>query len=450
VHLFNIFASLLWYMIKMNSMRYILLLLLFGFSFNIFCQRLNEEAMRKAGAIENQVVEWRRYFHENPELSNREFNTSKKIAAHLRSLGLEVQEGIAKTGVVGVLKGGKDGPVVALRADIDALPVTERSFLPFKSEAVTIYNGQEIGVMHACGHDSHIAILMGVASVLSEMQAELKGTVKFIFQPAEEGPPPGEEGGARLMVKEGVLESPNVDAIFGLHITGGTPIGQISYKSGGFMASSDRFEIVVKGKQAHGSTPWASIDPIAISTQIINSLQYIISRNAELTNEAAVITVGMIQAGVRYNIIPEEARFVGTIRTLDIGMQEMIHEKIRSTAMHIAAISGATATVEIINNAPLTYNDPALTAKMLTSLDKSTAPGQVVAIKAVTTAEDFSYFQQKVPGLYFFIGGKPANEPYIQPFNGHHTPDFKMDESGMITGVKAFLNLTIDYMEQNN
>lgn len=413
-------------------------------------QELNKLAMQNAESIEDKVIEWRRYFHENPELSNREFNTAKKIAAHLRSLGMEVQEGVAKTGVVGILKGGKKGPVVALRADIDALPVTERTNIPFKSEVIATYNGQETGVMHACGHDSHIAILMGVASVLFELKADLKGTVKFIFQPAEEGAPPGEEGGASLMVEEGVLDNPAVDVIFGLHMAAGTPLGQISYKSGGFMAASDRFEIKVKGKQAHGSTPWASIDPIAISTQIINSLQYIISRNAELTNEAAVITVGMIQAGVRYNIIPEEARFVGTIRTLDIGMQDMIHDKIRATASHIAAISGASATVEIVNNAPLTYNDPDLTGKMLKSLKKSTAAGQVVAIKAVTGAEDFSYFQEKIPGLYFFIGGKPANETYIQPLAGHHTPDFIMDESGMITGLKALLNLTIDYMEENN
>jgi len=420
---------------------------IFTFSFQAFSQNLNEQAMKQAEALEDQVIEWRRYFHENPELSNREFNTAAKIADHLKSLDIEVTEKVAYTGVIGILKGAKPGPVVALRADIDALPVTERVDLAFKSEVVAEYNGQETGVMHACGHDTHIAILMGVAEVLSGMKNELSGTVKFIFQPAEEGPPPGEKGGAKLMVEEGVLQSPDVDVIFGLHIAAGTPLGQLSYKSGGFMAASDRFEITVKGTQAHGSTPWASIDPIAISTQIINSLQYIISRNAELTKEAAVITVGMIQAGVRYNIIPEEARFVGTIRTLDIGMQKMIHEKIEATAKNIAAISGATAEVSIVNNAPLTYNDPALTAKMIPSLKKATNPDQVKAIKAVTGAEDFSYFQEKVPGLYFFVGAKPADQPYIQPLTGHHTPNFMLDEAAMLTGVKAMLNLTLDYME---
>ncbi len=388
-------------------------------------QDFNAIAMQKAADIEAKVIEWRRYFHEHPELSNREVNTAAKIATHLKSLGIAVEEEVAITGVVGILKGAKPGPVVALRADMDALPVTERVDLPFKSEVVTTYNGQKTGVMHACGHDAHIAILMGVAEVLSSMKADLQGTVKFIFQPAEEGPPPGEKGGASLMVEEGVLNNPEVDVIFGLHIAAGTPVGQISYKSGGFMAASDRFEITVKGKQAHGSTPWASVDPIAISTQIINGLQYIISRNAELTKEAAVITVGMIQAGVRYNIIPEEARFVGTIRTLDIGMQHMIHEKIRATAEHIAAIAGATVEVIIENNAPLTYNDPELTAQMISSFEKSTKKDQVVAIKAVTGAEDFSYFQEKIPGLVLLCrrqAGRSALHTTINrpPYTGLH------------------------------
>ena len=420
------------------------------FSFLSFSQELNDQAMELASKVEEEVIEWRRHFHQYPELSNREFNTAKKISEHLKSLGIEVIEGVGKTGVVGILKGGKPGPVVALRADIDALPVTERVDLPFKSQVVTEYNGQKTGVMHACGHDSHIAILMGVASVLSELKADLKGTVKFIFQPAEEGPPPGEEGGASLMVKEGVLSAPEVDVIFGLHMAAGTPLGQISYKSGGFMASSDRFEVKIKGKQAHGSTPWASVDPISISIQIINNFQYIISRNAELTNEAAVVTVGMIQAGNRYNIIPEEASFVGTIRTLDEGMRKMIHEKMQLNVEHLAAIAGAEASLEIKNNAPLTYNDPALTQLMIPSFQKSTEPDKVQAIKAVTGAEDFSYFQEKVPGLYFFIGGKPEGEPYIQPLNSHHTPDFFFDESAMLTGVKAMLNLTLDYMEMES
>lgn len=425
-------------------------LVLLGYFLSIstlFSQDLNKMAMNKAEKIEKKVIEWRRYFHEHPELSNREFNTAKRIAEHLKGLGLEVKEGVAHTGVIGLLKGAEDGPVVALRADIDALPVTERNDLPYKSEVVAEYNGQKTGVMHACGHDTHIAILMGVAEVLSGMRDELNGTVKFIFQPAEEGPPPGEKGGASLMVEKGALTNPNVDVIFGLHIAAGTPLGQISYKSGGFMAASDRFEVKVKGKQAHGSTPWASIDPIAVSTQIINSLQYIISRNAELTKEAAVITVGMIQAGVRYNIIPEEARFVGTIRTLDMEMQKMIHEKIKITAKNIGEIAGAEVTVDIVNNAPLTYNSPELTQQMIPSLKKAST--NVQSVKAVTGAEDFSYFQEKVPGLYFFVGAKPESETYIQPLNGHHTPDFMLDEAAMLTGVKAMLNLTLDYMEMN-
>lgn len=425
----------------------ILIAVILTFNVNAFSQTIQEKAMQKADAIEQKVIEWRRYFHENPELSNREYKTAEKIAEHLKSLGLEVQTGVAHTGVVAVLKGGRPGPVVGLRADIDALPVRERNDLAFKSEAVAEYNGQKTGVMHACGHDSHIAILMGVAEIFSEMKDEIPGTIKFIFQPAEEGPPVGEEGGASMMVKEGVLTNPSVDAIFGLHIAAGTPVGQISYKSEGFMAASDRFEITVKGKQAHGSTPWSSIDPIAVSAQIINGLQYIISRNAELTKEAAVITVGMVQAGVRYNIIPESAKMVGTIRTLDKGMQEMIHEKIRLTAKNIAEIAGATVEVSIENNAPLTFNDPSLTTKMMNSLEKAAGKENVVEIKAVTGAEDFSYFQEKIPGLYFFIGGNTASSKNISPLAGHHTPDFMIDEVGMLTGVKAFLNLTLDYME---
>ncbi len=402
--------------------------------------------MKQADAIEQKVIEWRRYFHENPELSNREFKTAEKIAEHLKSLGLEVQTGIAHTGVVAILKGAKKGPVVGLRADIDALPVTERNDLPFKSEVVTEYNGQETGVMHACGHDTHIAIMMGVAEVLSGMKNDLAGTVKFIFQPAEEGVPPGERGGAKMMVEEGVLKNPDVEAIFGLHINAGTPVGHIKYKTEGIMAASDRFTIKVQGKQAHGSTPWASVDPIAVSAQIINGLQYIISRDSELTKEAAVLTVGIMQAGVRFNIIPEEAHLEGTIRTLDKDMQQLIHDKIRLTAKNIAEIAGATAEVEIQENAPLTYNDIELTNKMVPSFIKTVGKDKVDVMKAITGAEDFSYFQNEIPGLYFFIGGKPASEEEGQALGGHHTPDFYIDESGMITGVKAFLNLTLDYM----
>ena len=304
-------------------------LLFFGFILNSFGQTNDEKINKLSNDIESKVLEWRRYLHENPELSNREFNTAKYIAKHLRSLGIEVQEGIAKTGVVGLLKGDIPGRVVALRADMDALPVTERNDLPFKSVVTSEYNGKKTGVMHACGHDTHVAILMGAAAVLSKMKSEIKGTVKFIFQPAEEGAPKGEEGGAELMVKENVLKNPDVEAIFGLHINSATDVGTIKYKSGGIMAAAQNFEINIKGKQAHGSRPWSGVDPILTAASIIQGLQTIISREAELTKEGAVITVGMINAGIRSNIIPERAKLVGTIRTLDYDMQKFINDRMK-------------------------------------------------------------------------------------------------------------------------
>ncbi|QCK13600.1 amidohydrolase [Mangrovivirga cuniculi] len=418
----------------------------------IICgQKLNEKAGQKAEEIEQKVIELRRYFHQNPELSNREFKTAEKIANHLRSLGIEVQTGVAKTGVVGILKGGKPGPVVGLRADIDALPVTERTDLEFKSKVIAEYNDQETGVMHACGHDTHIAILMGVAEVLSSMKDDLKGTVKFIFQPAEEGAPPGEEGGAELMVKEGVLKNPDVDAIFGLHINAGTPVGQIKIKKGGIMAASDRFVIKIKGSQTHGSTPWGGTDPIAISGQIINGLQHIISRHTELTKEAAVISVGMIKSGVRFNIIPEEAELTGTIRTLDGDMRKEIHRRMKLVASNIAESHGGTAEVEIQKMVPVTYNNHELTEKVMPSLKKAALNGDLVVTQAITGGEDFAYFQEKIPGVYFFIGGKVESDDKRKEkiTSQHHTPDFMIDEAGMLTGMKAFLNITLDYMNSN-
>ena len=411
-------------------------------------QAVNDKALSAAKDIEKKMIDWRRHFHQNPELSNREFKTAEKIAKHLKSLGMEVQTGVAKTGVVGVLKGGKTGPVVALRADIDALPVTERTPVPFASKVKSTYNGVETGVMHACGHDTHIAILMATAEVLSSIKSDIPGTVKFIFQPAEEGAPPGEEGGAKLMVKEGVLQNPEVDAIFGLHISAGSPVGNISYKPGGTMAAADRFVITVKGKQAHGSTPWNSVDPVVTSAQIIMGLQTIVSRQTELTKEAAVISVGMIEGGVRNNIIPEEVKMIGTIRTLDTEMQQIIHEKIRLTATRIAESMGATADVQIEIGYPVTYNDPELTAKMLPSLQKSAGKDNVTEVAAVTGAEDFSFFQKEIPGVYIFVGGQPLDaEKTSSKLGGHHTPDFYIDESGMMTGLKAMINLTLDYMQ---
>ncbi len=410
-------------------------------------QKLNDKAQAMAVEIEAKVIEWRRHFHANPELSNREFKTAEKIAEHLTALGIDVETGVAKTGVVGILKGGKSGPVVALRADIDALPVTERTPVPFASMVKSEYNGVETGVMHACGHDTHIAILMGVAEVLSKMRKELKGTVKFIFQPAEEGAPPGEEGGAELMVKEGVLKNPDVDVIFGLHIAAGTDVGRITYKPGGTMAAADRFVIKIKGKQAHGSTPWSSVDPIVTAAQVINGLQTVVSRQTELTKEAAVVSVGMIRGGVRNNIIPEEVEMIGTIRTLDTEMQEKVHNDIKRTAIKIAESQGATAEVDIQIGYPVTYNDPALTLKMLPSLEKAAGKDNVDLVNAITGAEDFSFFQKEVPGLYFFVGGRPLKQPEGDIIlGGHHTPDFYIDESGLIVGVKAMLNLTLDYM----
>ncbi|ARS37655.1 amidohydrolase [Pontibacter actiniarum] len=408
--------------------------------------KLMAKASTLADKVEPQVIEWRRHFHEHPELSNRETETAARIAAELKKMGIEVETGVAKHGVVGILKGGKPGPVVALRADIDGLPVTERANIPFASKAKGTYNGNEVGVMHACGHDTHIAMLLGAAEVLSSMKNDLKGTVKFLFQPAEEGAPAGEEGGARLMVKEGVLEKgPKPEVIFGLHINSQTEVGTLKYRPGGIMAGADVFRIKVKGKQVHGANPWAGVDPIVVSSQIIYGLQTIISRQTELTEDAAVITVGMIHGGVRNNIIPEEVQMEGTIRTLDKEMQKKIHDKIRLTATNIAESAGATAEVEIEEMAAITYNEPALTEKMLPTLQATAGKGKVVLMNAMTGAEDFSYFQQEIPGLYLFVGGMPKGQnPAKAP--AHHTPDFYVDESGMKLGVKTLTNLTLDYM----
>jgi amidohydrolase len=415
---------------------------------NAFAQmnsKLQAKIDKQAQEIEMKVIEWRRHFHQYPELSNREVKTAAIVADHLKKLGIEVQTGVAKTGVVGLLKTGKPGPVIALRADMDALPVTERNSLPYASKEKAVFNDQETGVMHACGHDTHVAILMAVAEILSKNKSDLKGTVKFIFQPAEEGPPPGEEGGAGLMVREGVLENPKVDVIFGMHIQSISPLGRITYRPAGMMAASDWFTIKVKGKQSHGAAPWMGVDPIAISAQIINGLQTIVSRQTELTKEAAVISVGRINAGIRENIIPEEAVMAGTIRTLDNDMRTKIHEKIKLTATKIAESGGATAEVTIENKTPVTYNDPELTEKMIGSLEKAAGKENVMRINAVTGAEDFAFFQQKIPGFFFFVGAMMSNQdPKVVP--SHHTPDFMIDELGMRTGLRAMLNVTLDYM----
>lgn len=424
-------------------------ILLLSFSTQLFSQtditRLKEKTTAAADKIEPKCIEWRKDLHMNPELGNREFRTSKIIATHLKSLGIDVKEGVAKTGVIGILKGGKPGPCIALRADMDALPIVERVNIPFASTQKSTYNGQEVGVMHACGHDTHVAILMSVAEILSGMKNDIKGTVKFIFQPAEEGPPAGEEGGAELMVKEGVMDNPKVDAIFGLHIESDIEVGKIEYKPGAFMASSDWFTIKVKGKGSHGSQPWKGIDPIQISAQIIEGLQTIVSRQSELTKAPVVITVGKIHGGVRNNIIPEECVMDGTIRTLDNNMQKEVHEKIKWTAQKIAEASGATAEVSIDTKTLVTYNTPELVKKMISSLEAAAGTGNVRERNWVTGAEDFSYYGTKAPAFFFYLGGMPkGSDPKNAP--PHHTADFFVDDEGMKTGIKAFCHLVIDYM----
>jgi amidohydrolase len=398
--------------------------------------------------IEPQVIKWRHHLHQNPELSNREFETAKYITKHLQSLGLAVQTGVAITGVVAVLDSGKPGPVVALRADIDGLPVLEQNNLLWKSTKRGELEGNDVPVMHACGHDTHIAMLMGAAEILVNMKSELRGKVKFIFQPAEEGAPRGEKGGAELMIEEGVLNNPSVDVIFGLHISADTDVGKIRYKEGGTMAAVDPFKIVIKGKQAHGAYPWLSVDPITTAAQIIMGLQTIVSREIKLIDEAAVVTIGSIHGGNRSNIIPSEVELVGTIRTLNKAAREHMYEAVPRKVKGIADSMRAEVevTLPLDYNYPITYNDPELTEKMVPTLIRSAGRGNVIYSKPVTGAEDFSFFQEKIPGLYMWIGGKPldiseANAP------AHHTPEFYVDDSGMKTGVKLLTDLTLDYMK---
>ncbi|MFM7646134.1 MAG: amidohydrolase [Sphingomonadales bacterium] len=402
-------------------------------------------AFAKADAISKKTNEWREQIHRYPELGNREVKTARLVAAHLRSLGIEVTEGVAKTGVVGILRGAKPGPCIGLRADMDALPITERVPLSFASKERAIYNGNEVGVMHACGHDMHVAILMAVAEVLSSMKDQLQGSVKFIFQPAEEGAPEGEEGGAPLMVKEGVMDNPKVDVIFGLHISSELEVGKVTYKPGAFMAAADWFSIKVKGKGSHGSQPWRGVDPIQISAQIIDGLQSIVSRQMELTKAPVVITVGMINGGVRQNIISESCTMQGTIRTLDSDMQQIVHEKIKQTATMIAAASGATAEVMIETKTLVTYNTPELVKQMVPTIERTLGASNVGDTNWVTGAEDFSYYGTKAPSFFFSLGGMPkGNDSKKAP--PHHTPDFYVDNSGMPAGIKTFCALVFDYM----
>jgi amidohydrolase len=405
---------------------------------------LVQEIDRLTSQVLPRVVEWRRDFHQHPELSNREFRTSKIVAEHLRRLGMDVRTGVAKTGVVGVLKGAKPGPVVALRADMDGLPVTEEVDLPFRSTARDTYNGQQVGVMHACGHDNHISILMGVAVVLAGMRDRLPGTVKFIFQPSEEGAPDGEEGGAHVMIREGALENPRPGAIFGLHVWPKT-VGQISTRPMGFMAASDTFKIRVRGRQTHGALPWAGVDPVVVSSQIVLALQTIVSRQVDLTVAPAIVTVGRLTSGVRANIVPDSAELEGTIRTFDPKMQEEIHSRMKRTAEMIAQSAGATAEVEITRGNPVTFNDPKLTEQMVPTLRRVAGEGMYAVALPTMPAEDFSFYQKEIPGLFFFLGITPKEaDPATVAAN--HSPRFFADEGALPVGIRALANLAVDYL----
>lgn len=405
---------------------------------------LAAELDRRAAAAESDLIAWRRHLHAHPELSNREVETAKFIAEKLRGFGLEPKTGIARTGVVALIKGGRPGPVVALRADMDGLPVKEEVDLPFASKATGEFEGRTVAVMHACGHDTHMAILLATARVLTEMRSELPGTVKLIFQPAEEGAVLAEQpAGAEKMVMEGVLDDPKVDAVFGLHAWALLESGTLGWRSGPFMAAADRFEIVVEGRQTHGSTPWNGVDPIVAAAQIVNALQTIVSRHVELVKEPAVVTVGQVEAGIRANIIPDRARLVGTIRTFDETMREEIHGQVRRIAENTASAAGARAVVTIEKGYPVTANSPELTSRMLPTLER-VAPGRTAELRKVTGAEDVSYFHRQVPGFFFFLGVTPKDRlPRVET---NHSPRFYVEESALSTGVRALLHLTADYM----
>jgi amidohydrolase len=393
------------------------------------------------------VVAWRRDFHQHPELSNREVRTSRVIAEELKKLGYEVKTGVAKTGVVATLRGGKPGPVVALRADMDALPVTEQVDLPFKSTEKAEWNGQQVGVMHACGHDNHMAMLLGAATVLAKLRNQVPGTIKLIFQPAEEGAPPGEVGGAEQMIKENVLDNPKVDAVFGLHVFPG-PAGSVSYRPGPMMASNDSFTIKIRGKQTHGAVPWGGVDPIVIGAQIVGALQTIVSRNVNITEAPAVVTVAMFHSGVRSNIVPDEAELGGTIRTFSEETRKDIRRRMELIATNIAEAAGGTAEVTVTPGYPVTVNDPKLTERMIPTLTRVAGAANVRVAPLTGTAEDFSYFEQQVPGMFFFLGVTPRDQDWTKAAQ-NHSPLFFADESALPVGVRALTNLALDYLFQN-
>jgi len=428
----------------MTSLRGILVLLAFPSLLAAQSSRLDAEIDRRAALVEGKVVAWRRDIHAHPELSNREVRTAQMVADHLRALGLEVRTGVAHNGVVGVLRGGKPGRVVALRADMDALPVTEEVNVPFASKVRATYNGQDVGVMHACGHDAHVAILMGVAELLAGMKADLPGTVKFIFQPAEEGVPSGESGGAEMMIAEGALDNPKPGAIFGLHVFP-YPAGEIHYRAGGAMASADGLRIVVRGRQTHGAQPWSGIDPIVVASQIVLGLQTITSRQVDITSSPAIVTIGAVHGGVRNNIIPDSVVMIGTIRAFDTAMRRDIWMRVRRTAEGVAQSAGAVAAVTIDSGPPVTYNDPTLTEQMTPTLRRVAGADKVGSAEAKTTAEDFSRYQEKIPGLFFFLGITP---PGVDPRSAapNHSPRFFVDEAALPVGVRALAHLAVDYL----
>ncbi len=414
---------------------------------NASAQDLATQLDERVHALEAKVIAWRRDIHQHPDLSNREVRTAKLVADHLKALGLEVQTGVAHTGVVALLKGAKPGPVIALRADMDALPVTEEVDVPFKSRAKAQYLGNEVGVMHACGHDAHVAILMGVAEVLASAKKDLPGTVKFIFQPAEEGPPPGEEGGAALMIREGVLDNPKPEAIFGLHVVSGIPAGVVTYRAGPLMASADWLYITVKGRQTHGAWPWRGVDPVITAAQIITGLQNIVARQIDVSKEPAVVTVATIHGGARKNIIPDQVEMTGTIRTFDEAMRNDIHARVKHIAEAIASANGAQAEVKIEKAGPVTSNDVALTERMLPSLKRVTVQSGLSIQPRTMVAEDFSYFQQEIPGMFYFVGVTPKNED-MDNAAPNHSPRFFVDESALLPGLRSLTAIAVDYLSQ--
>ena len=435
---------------KQTTILFITLINVFSFQLEAQKSNYNEIIVKSADKIQQKVINWRHDIHQHPELGNREFRTAELVTKHLQSLGIEVKTKVGVTGVVGILKGDKPGPVIALRADMDALPVEEVNDLLFASKVKTMYNGKETSVMHACGHDAHVAILMGVAELLSGMKKELKGTVKFIFQPAEEGAPFGEQGGAELMMKEGVMENPKVEVIFGLHMASQLEVGNLTYRPAGTLAGVGDFKITVKGKPSHGSKPWSSVDPILVASQIVVGLQQIVSRNVNLTENVAVVTVGAINGGNRSNIIPSQVEMLGDVRSFSNEDETFIYSRIRQIAEKTAEAAGATAVVEMPyeSHNPVTFNNIELTKAMLPSLQNSAGIDNVLLVPANTGAEDFSFFAQKVPGLFFFLGGMPKGiDPKIAA--PHHTPEFIIDDTSFKLGLIAFCNLVFDYSGMN-